>query len=265
MDINDESLAIGQAPSLTTEGTVATLTLRRPHRLNRLSSTDLLDIQRHCEAIQHNPSIRAVVLTADTTGQARPVFSAGYDVAGFDSEHHDPRLFERTVDAVANLRPVVIAGMNGSVYGGATDLVLACDLRVGLPGLAFRMPACTLGLHYYPSGLRHYLSAFGPDRTRQLFLTGNPVSSEALHQWGTLMALVPPDQWSQQLAALAQQVAQLAPLAAQGTKASIRELALGQANEAELLAREQRCTASEDFREGRQAMAERRPPMFKGQ
>jgi enoyl-CoA hydratase/carnithine racemase len=254
----------GLAPGLSIDGPVATLSLRRPARLNRLSGADLIALLEHCETIDAQPDIRVVVLTADTERQTRPVFSAGYDVSGFDGSDHDPLLFERTVDAVAQLRPVVIAGLNGSVYGGATDLVLACDLRVGLPNLAWRMPACALGLHYYPNGLRRYLNAFGPNRMRQLFLTANPVCSEQLHKWGVLMELVAADVWAQSLNALAQQVAQLAPLAAQGTKASIRELAAGQWNETAMRERELCCADSVDFREGRQAMAERRPPVFKG-
>lgn len=254
----------GQAPGLTVDGPVATLALRRPGRLNRLSAPDLMELQRLCAFIDAQSQIRVVVLTADTAGQARPVFSAGYDVAGFDGDDHDPRLFERTVDALAGLRPVLIAGLNGSVYGGATDLVLACDLRIGQPGLSWRMPACALGLHYYQSGLRRYQQAFGPERARQLFLTADTVGSEQLHAWGVLMALAEPADWATRLEALAQQVATLAPLATQGTKASLRELAAGQADEAVLRAREAACAASEDFREGRQAMAERRPPVFKG-
>ncbi len=252
------------APGLSVDGAVATISLRRPGRLNRLDSADLMEIQRHCTVIDAQHDIRVVVLTANTNGQSRPVFSAGYDIAGFDAEAHDPRLFEHTVDTVAQLRPVVIAGLNGSVYGGATDLVLACDLRIGLPDLSWRMPACALGLHYYPSGLRRYIDAFGSQRMRQLFLTADSVTSGQLHQWGVLMELVTAEVWPQRLAALAQQVAQLAPLAAQGTKASIREMAAGTAHKAVLLERERVCAASEDFREGRQAIAERRPPVFKG-
>lgn len=260
----DTPLPDGELPGLSVEGGVATLCLRRPGRLNRLGDADLLEIQRHCDALDARDDIRVVVLTADTGAQARAVFSAGYDVAGFDDAGHDPDRFARTVDAVAALRPVTIAALNGSVFGGATDLVLACDLRIGQPGLVFRMPACALGLHYYPSGLRRYLAAFGPERSRQLFLTAEPVRSEQLHQWGVLMALVEPADWSRQLQALSQQVAALAPLAVQATKASLRELAAGTADDALLRAREHRCAASADFREGRLAMAERRAPVFTG-
>lgn len=254
----------GCAPELTIEGHIATLRLRRPTRLNRLSRQDLLEIIRHCASINAEREVRVVVLTADTTGQAKPVFSAGYDVTGFDSDEHDPHLFENAVNAVAQLRPVVIAGLNGSVYGGATDLILACDLRIALHDLSWRMPACGLGLHYYPSGLRRYLNAFGPDRTRQLFLTAQPVGSDELNKWGVVMELVQSDDWSQRLDTLCQQVAQLAPLATQATKASIDELAMGVADESQLRSRERCCANSDDFREGRQAMTERRTPVFKG-
>ncbi len=54
-------------------------------------------------------------------------------------------------DALAALRPITVCALNGSVYGGATDLVLACDLGIGLTGIEFRMPATALGLHYSPA------------------------------------------------------------------------------------------------------------------
>jgi enoyl-CoA hydratase/carnithine racemase len=245
-------------------GAVATLRLCRPAVLNRLTAEDLVVLQNHCTTLNADPAVRVVVLTADTTGQPRPVFSAGYDVSGFNSEDHNPRLFEQTVEAMAHLRPVLVGGLNGSVYGGATDLLLACDLRLALPGLSFRMPACALGLHYYPTGLKRYTAAFGVERARQLFLTADTVTTERLHQWGVLMELVPPDQWSERLHALAQQVAALAPLATQGTKASLRELAMGLDDPVVLAARERLCAASADFAEGRLAMAERRTPCFQG-
>jgi enoyl-CoA hydratase/carnithine racemase len=253
-----------QGPELTINGPVAILRLRRPAKMNRLTPVDLIELQRLCRAVDAQTDIRVLVLTADTAGQARPVFSAGYDIEGFDEKDHDPHLFEQTVDVVARLRPVVVAGLNGSVYGGATDMVLACDLRIGMPGLVWRMPACALGLHYYPSGLRRYVAAFGVDRTRQLFLTAQAVSSEQLQRWGVLMELVAADDWPTRLQVLGQQLAGLAPMAAQGTKATLSELARGHANDAVLRQREALCATSEDFREGRQALVERRTPLFIG-
>ena len=152
---------LDNAPILERIGFVANITLQRPGKLNRLTTDDLLVLQSHLREIAQDTSVRVVVLTSDTAGQKRSVFCAGYDVRGFDDPNHDPRLFEKTVDCLAQLPQVVIAVVNGSVYGGATDMVLACDLRIGLNEAEFRMPACALGLHYYPSGLQRYVTVMG--------------------------------------------------------------------------------------------------------
>jgi hypothetical protein len=69
--------------------------------------------------------------------------------------------FEQVADALEQLRPLTICALNGSVYGGATDCVLACDFALGAEGIEMRMPAATLGLHYYASGVRRYVSRLG--------------------------------------------------------------------------------------------------------
>jgi hypothetical protein len=133
-------------PLLTRAGGVATLTLRRPSQRNSLTDDDLLALLAHFESLNADPSVRVLVLTADTRGQGRPVFSAGYNVAGFNKDPESPQFFERVADALEKARPITVCALNGSVYGGATDLVLACDLRVALRGMEWRMPACALGL-----------------------------------------------------------------------------------------------------------------------
>ena len=111
--------------------------------------------------------MRVVVLTANTHGQPKPVFCAGYDIGGFDEEGQGATSFERVPEALAVLRPITICALNGSVYGGATDIVLACDLRIGLQGIEWRMPATAIGLHYYPSGLARYIQRMGLAATKK--------------------------------------------------------------------------------------------------
>jgi enoyl-CoA hydratase/carnithine racemase len=158
-------------PTLTTEGSVATITLRRPSQRNSLHDEDLRVLLRYFAQLDADVSVRVLVLRAATEGQAKPVFSAGYFVGGFEAEGHDPSLFEQVPQALARMRPITVCALQGSVYGGATDLMLACDLRLGLLGAEFRMPATALGLHYYPSGLRRYVSRLGLGLAQQAFLT----------------------------------------------------------------------------------------------
>lgn len=255
---------LDSAPSLERSGFVAKLTLSRPGKLNRLTTTDLHTLQTHMREIARDTSVRVVVLTSDTAGQKRPVFCAGYDVGGFDDPNHDPRLFEKTVECLAQLPQVVIAVVNGSVYGGATDMVLACDLRIGLKEAEFRMPACALGLHYYPSGLQRYVSVLGLNASKQAFLTASAMPFERLSELGAFMSLHSNQEINAVGDQLAEKVSQYAPLALIGTKASLNEIGSGQSNTETLMDREAKCMTSADFAEGRQAFADKRQPRFTG-
>ncbi len=254
----------GMPPSLTIRDAVASICLRRPKKMNRLTADDLALLQAHCEQIDADKGIRVVVLTADTAGQRHPVFCAGYDVGAFDSKTHDPQLFEQTVDRLAALKPILVCGLNGSVFGGATDMVLACDLRIGQFGMVFKMPAVALGLHYYPSGLRRYVQAFGLERAKQAFLSARPFSSEQLLACGILMDIHDHQAFDAALEKLTFEICDLAPLAAQSTKRSLAEIANGLFDLNSLRAREAVSIHSNDFVEGRAAFAQRRTPQFKG-
>jgi enoyl-CoA hydratase/carnithine racemase len=95
-------------PVLAITHGVATLTLNRPEHRNRLEDADLHALLRAFTQIDTDPSVRVLVLTSNTRGQPRPVFSAGYHIGGFDGAAHDPQLFEKIPDALAALRPVTI-------------------------------------------------------------------------------------------------------------------------------------------------------------
>ena len=253
------------APVLQIDAGVATVTLNRPAQRNKLENGDLQTLLAHFDAIERDASVRVLVLTARTTGQPKPVFCAGYDIGGFDTPGHGSTFFEQIPDRLASLRPVTVCALNGSVYGGATDLVLACDLRIGLEGTEWRMPATALGLHYYPSGLQRYVSRFSVSATKRAFLTARPFAMAQLQALGLFEAVSDAAGWDATLDALVQDVLALAPLAVQETKRSINEIARGDYNEHRLREREHRTSASHDFAEGRAAFAQRRKPVFTGQ
>jgi len=238
---------------------VATLCLNRPRHLNRLHREDLLALLGHFERLAADPAPRALVLT----GSGR-VFCAGFNLDELEGAS-DPRLFERTVDALEALPLPTIARLNGSVYGGATDLALACDWRIGVAGMELRMPAARLGLHYYPNGLRRYVSRLGLGAAKRLFLLAESVGADELLRIGYLDTLVADAAaLDAEVARLAALLAANAPLAVRGMKASLDEIARGEFDPALLRTREAECAASADLREGVAAFAERRAPRFAG-
>lgn len=255
---------VSTAPRLDIADGVAIITLNRPRQRNRLEDGDLRVLLAYFDQLDADASVRVLAITANTEGQARPVFSAGYHLGGFADQSSDPDFFERIPDALARLRPITVCALNGSVYGGATDLLMACDIGIALAGSELRMPAAAIGLHYYPSGLQRYLARIGQSLTLRAFLTAQPLPVETLAQTGLLAAVHSAPAWAAGLGQLLGQIRDLAPLAAQLTKRSIREIAAGHCDLAAIRQRQDLTAASADFLEGRRAFSEKRQPIFVG-
>lgn len=251
-------------PLLEIDGAMATLTLRRPSLRNSLTDDDLHTLLRHLEQLNATPEVQVVVLRADTATLSEPVFSAGYHVGGFDDDVMAPLFFEKIPEAIERLHAVTVCALNGSVYGGATDLVLACDLRVALQGVRWRMPACALGLHYYPSGLRRYVSRLGLALSKRAFLLGEGLRVEELAAADLFEAVVSAEQFDGTVQRLVQRLSAMAPLALKATKQSLNEIAAGLYTEPVLRERARHSVHSADFAEGRAAFAQRRTPRFTG-
>ena len=254
----------GSAPRLDHDGAGrATITLSRPRHLNRLHREDLIELQRHFAAVAADRSARVLVLTG--AGRA---FCAGFNLGELaqspESAGADPQLFEHTVDALEALAVPTIARLNGSVYGGATDLALACDFRIGCDDIELRMPAARLGLHYYPGGLRRAVARLGLAAAKRMFLRADAIAAGELLRIGWLDVLVPAAGLDAEVDSLAAALQAGAPLALRGMKASLDEIARGDADESMLRRREATCAASADLREGLAAWAGRRDPLFSG-
>ncbi len=246
----------------------ATITLQRPRHHHRLHREDLLALQRHFQTLASQAAARVLVITA--TG---PVFCSGFHLGELEQAEAasaDPQLFEHTVDALEALPLPTVARLNGSVYGGATDLALACDFRIGVHGMELRMPAARLGLHYYASGLQRYVSRLGLQAAKRLFLLAQAVPADELLHIGYLDTLVPPDALDAATAGTVQALLAAAPLALQGMKLSLNDTARGvdaaaaAQTAAHIAQRVAVCAASDDLREGLAAWAGRRPARFVG-
>lgn len=254
------------SPHLAIDGPVATLTLDRPAHRNRLQHEDLLVLLDAFERVERDRAVRVLVLTANTHGQPRPVFCAGYHIGDFREGQHDDGLFERVADTLAALRPITVCALNGSVYGGACDLALACDLRVALAGTELRVPAAALGLHYYAHGLQRFVARLGLNAAKRALLAARPFTAGRLLEMGVVEELsASQGELALRLQELVAQLCELAPLAVQAMKQSLNEIGHGTPDVAAMRQREQMAGASGDFAEGRRAFAEKRKPRFCGE
>lgn len=251
----------GAAPALAVAGHVATITLRRPAQANRLTPQDLAALQSHLCAVDADAAVRVLVLR----GQGRH-FCSGFDLQQVGAQGADAGArFEALADAIERARPVTVAVLHGGTYGGAADLALACDFRLGCGATELRVPATALGLHFYRGGLERFVTRLGLPAARRILLAAERLDAVELQRVQYLDRLAADPQ---ALAVLVDEfvgaLAALAPLALLPMKRHLGAIARG-ALDADALARDIAAAgASADLQEGARAWSERRAPRFEG-
>jgi enoyl-CoA hydratase/carnithine racemase len=253
----------GTRPILTIDGPRATIRLNRPKVLNRLQQDDLDALMEQFSRIEANRSVRVLVLTG--TGRA---FSAGFDLNAIAARSVSAEAarqtvgFEQVADRLENLSLPTICRLNGGVYGGSTDLALACDFRIGVDTAEMFMPAARLGLHYYPGGIARYVSRLGVDNAKKLFLTAQKIDAAEMLRIGYLTAMVLPDRLDAEVEILANTLAGNAPQAMRGMKRAINEFARGELDKAAAAQRNRDSMTGNELKEGVAALADKRKPRF---
>jgi enoyl-CoA hydratase/carnithine racemase len=250
---------------LAIDGPRATITLNDPAKHNRLDPSGLSKLRAAIDKAEADPGVRVTVLT----GAGEKTFCSGYDLGSIPSgkgarpvESEDS--FEKVMDRLEAMRMPTLCALNGSVYGGATDMALACDFRLGVTGMRFFMPAARFGLHYYPSGLRRYTQKVSPSFAKRAFLLSEDFTDEALLRVGYLDWLVDRSEFAARVDQTAAKLAGLAPLSMSNMKRAIEQFAQAEPDIPSIREGIRECQSSDDLREGLAALRERRAPAFKG-
>ena len=250
---------------LKIDGARATITLNDPAKHNRLDTPGLGKLKAAIEKADADPNVRVTVLT----GTGEKSFCSGYDLGSIASGKdvkppEGDHSFETVMDRLEAMRMPTLCALNGGVYGGATDMALACDFRLGVRGMRFFMPAARFGLHYYPGGLRRYTQKVSPSFAKRAFLLSEDFTDEDLLRVGYLDWLVDRAEFAQKVEETAAKLAGLAPLSMSNMKRAIEQFAQADPNIPKIRAGIDECRTSEDLREGLAALKERRTPAFKG-
>jgi enoyl-CoA hydratase len=246
------------APLLEIAGPVATITLQRPEHANRLTPEDLDLLLSHIAEVNAS---EAIVLKLQATGK---YFCSGFDIGALSAGDREGGRVEEMVNALEDCRPVTIAAIHGGVYGGATDLALACDFRIGSPRTEMFMPAARLGIHFYHRGMERYVSRLGIDTAKRLFLTAEKLDAQAMKDCGFLTDLVADDALDARVDALTGTIAGLAPLSVVGMKKHLNRIARGALDAQDLERDIALAMQSADLKEGGLAWREKRKPRFTG-
>ena len=174
------------------------LTLDRPDKANALTAEMLRDLTTALDGAAADADVRAVILTG-----AGRVFSAGADLDTVRDGLAVSPLWERLSARVASMPCLTVAALNGTVAGGAFGMVLACDLRIAVPGARFFYPVMRLGFLPQPSDPGRMSALIGPSRTAMILMAGEKIDADEALAWGLIDRIVTADALLAQAQALA--------------------------------------------------------------
>ncbi len=206
------------------EGSLGTLTLARPQRLNALSRQTLQELIAAAAWFDAQPAVRVVLVQAE--GRA---FCAGFDLQAFraseqgDDSRSGADLGRQMVEAVERMHALTVCALQGHVVGGGVLLAAACDLRCAARDARFLIPEVDLGIPLAWGGIPRLVRELGPALTRDLVLTCRPLDAAEALGARFLNRVFEPDQLGAGALALARALAAKPALLLRTTKQQVAQ------------------------------------------
>jgi len=254
--------------STTIDSHIATLVIDNPSKRNALSESLINDMAAALAELEQK-KIRAVILRAQPGVK---VWSAGHDVGELPLTRRDPLGWNdplrKIIRIIEQFPAPVIAMIEGSVWGGACELVFACDMVIAIPEATFAITPARLGVPYNVTGVLNFLNAASRLIIREMIFTAQPISAARAEHLGMINHIVNSDDLEQFTCDIARTIAHNSPLSIAVLKEELRLLESAHAITPRMFERIQglRRTVydSDDYREGITAFKEKRPPVYKG-
>jgi len=249
-------------------GGVATLTLHDPATRNCLSSALVEEMVRALGRLREQQT-RVVVIRAP---KGSKTWSSGHDVRELPKGGRDPLTYSdpmrSLIRQIQEFPSPVIALVEGGVWGGAFELVTACDLVIAADTATFAITPARIGLPYDIVGVLNLMQSVSLVLIKEMLFRAQPISAARALEAGVVNHVVPASSLDTTLDEVVADIARNSPLVIALLKQELRELAaarpLGAGTYERLQAIRRQIYDSEDYKEGLRAFFEKRPPRFTG-
>ncbi len=252
---------------ITRIGAIAVVTFDRPEARNAFNLSMWEGLQATMEALSAEDDVRCVVLR----GSGPEAFSAGADINAFEAERGTAeteevyaRIFHTSMQSVRLCRHPVVASISGFCLGGGAGIATMCDFRVGGEGIRMGITAMKLSLWYPYAEIDPIIQLAGTAVATEMLIEGRIFSGREAYEKGLLSRVVADADVEAEAMALAQRVADGAPLAARFHKAAIQKLRgpLPITPEEDLAVSD--FVQTQDFQDAFRAFKARRKPVWQG-
>ena len=204
----------------------------------------------------------------------RGVWSAGHNIHELPTDGSDPLAYEVPMEQllrkVQDIPIPVIACANGTVWGGACDLCLSCDMIVAADTATFAITPAKIGIPYNASGIMHFINQLGINKAREMFFTADPITAQDALNVGLVNHIAPEDQLEtlveEKFCAPLRRNSVLSVSAIKRQFRILSQAASTMSSESfeRINAYRAKVYCGDDYKEGINAFFEKRPPQYKG-
>jgi enoyl-CoA hydratase/carnithine racemase len=250
-------------------GGIGWLTFNQPERRNAISLVMWDAVAQAAEDFANDPEVRVVVMS----GAGGKAFASGADISEFEKARADAaaekayaQRSHRARDLLASLEVPLIAMIQGYCIGGGLATALQADLRIASSDSRFGIPAARLGVSYGYGSLMQLTALVGPAMAKEIMVLGRQYTAAQALAMHLVNQVVEPDELLATVEQIAAEIVRNAPLSIRASKIAIDQIAGDpeRRDSALVEAADRTCFDSADYKEGRRAFMEKRPPQFHG-
>ncbi len=253
---------------VTRAGTIATVVLNRPDKLNALTRTMWMRLGEVFGQLGTDDSVRCIVIR----GAGTKAFAPGNDISEFESARSNVEQarsygadMRKAIESIAGCRHPIVAQIHGICVGGGLEIAGLADLRICGESSRFGVPINKLGLVMSYTEIGGLIALAGEATALEILLEGRVFDAREAKDKGLVTRVVADDQVEAEAQATAQRIADGAPLVARWHKKFARRLRdatpLTEAEYDEGFA----CFGTEDFRIGYRSFLAKQKPEFTGE
>ncbi|KAA1304813.1 MAG: enoyl-CoA hydratase [SAR202 cluster bacterium] len=248
---------------------VGSIIFNQPEKRNAVSYAMWQAIPEIIKDFNSSEDVRVVVMS----GAGDRAFVSGADISEFETLRNTPEQIEiydaatsASNKALRSLEKPLIAMIRGFCVGGGLAISLAADLRIAADDGKFGVPAAKLGLGYGYAGIKELMNIVGPSYAKEIFFTGQRFNAAEAEMMGLVNRVVPTSELESTVISYARTIADNAPLTVKAAKAAVNEGTKnpGERDLEKIASLVEACFNSDDYKEGRRAFMEKRPPRFQG-